>query len=385
MEQVIKIFVQIIKSELNGQSLDQEVIRQMTSDMIENLYHLSKMHDLTHIVAVALQKYGLLGDDEISEKFFHSIFAAVKRYENIRHEQEQIYDLFEQEQIMYVPLKGSVIRKYYLEPWYRTSCDIDILIRPEDLDRACELLVSRLHYSEEARHYKDVSLYSPSNVHLELHFMILEHNDTMDKVLGRVWEYVRPVSEGGFQYEMTPEYFLFHIFVHMAYHFTGGGCGVRAFADVWLLSKHMEFNENVLNHFCQECDICRFVEMARRLVSVWFEDAKHDELTLEMEYYVMRGGAYGTDETFMVAQKTKTKGTFRFILERLFMPYVDLCILYPRLKRIPILYPFYTVVRWCTVLKGDVFTRVTGEVKLNGEIEQRKVEELKSLFGKLGL
>ena len=100
MEQIIRIFTQIIKAELSGGSLDEDVIQQMTPDMIENLYHLSKMHDLTHIVAVALQKYGLLGEDEISEMFFHSIFAAVKRYENIRYEQEQICDLFEQEQII---------------------------------------------------------------------------------------------------------------------------------------------------------------------------------------------------------------------------------------------------------------------------------------------
>ena len=31
-------------------------------------------------------------------------------------------------QIPFLPLKGSVIRQYYPEPWMRTSCDIDILV-----------------------------------------------------------------------------------------------------------------------------------------------------------------------------------------------------------------------------------------------------------------
>lgn len=385
MEQVIKLFTQIIKAEVAGEVLDENLIAQITPEMEGKLYQISSKQDLAHIVAVVLQKHNLLGEDSLSKRYSQALYMAVMRYENIQYELEQICELFETEQIVHIPLKGSVIRKFYAEPWLRTSCDIDILIQPEDLDEACQLLASRLNYREESRDYKDVSLFSPSGVHLELHFMIQEHNETLDKVLKQVWEYVHPMEIGQYRYVMTPEFFLLHIFAHMAYHFSGGGCGVRTFIDVWLLTKHLKYDETILKDLCQACGIWEFAIAVRRLANIWFDDGEYDELSKELERYVFGGGVYGTKETSMIAKKTRTPGRVKFIMQRLFMPYVDLSILYPLLKKVPILYPYYTVVRWCKVFKEDVFKRVTQEAKLNGDIRKEQVAELKTLFVKLGL
>lgn len=385
MEQVIKLFTQLIKAEVTGESLCEDVIKQITPEIKEELYIISKKHDLAHIVAVVLQKHNLLGEDALSKKYSQALYMAVMRYENIQYEFNQICELFEAEQIVHIPLKGSVIRKYYAEPWLRTSCDIDILIRPEDLDRACELLVSRLHYDEKSRDYKDVSLYASSGVHLELHFMILEDVKSLDRVLDKVWEYVHPIEADKYLYVMTPEYFLFYIFAHMSYHFSGGGCGVRAFVDIWLLTKHIDYDETVLQEMCEQSSIWQFVQSVRKVTNIWFEDEVHDELSRDIESYVVIGGIYGTKETSITAKKTKTPGKVKYILQRIFMSYRHLCILYPRLKKVPILYPYYTVVRWCKVFQDDIFVRVANEAKLNGEIEQGQVDELKLLFDKLGL
>ena len=98
---------------------------------------------MTHIVAVALKKHKLLGHDVISKKFAKSMYSALMRYEAMEHEQNRIYALFEKEKIVFVPLKGSVIRKCYDDPWMRTSCDIDVLVHPEDIERAQKCLVFR--------------------------------------------------------------------------------------------------------------------------------------------------------------------------------------------------------------------------------------------------
>ena len=54
-------------------------------------------------------------------------------------EYENLCSAFEKAQIPFLPLKGSVIRKYYPEAWMRTSCDIDILVHDEDVGRAKEI------------------------------------------------------------------------------------------------------------------------------------------------------------------------------------------------------------------------------------------------------
>ena len=44
----------------------------------------------------------------------------------------------EKAQIPFVPLKGSVIRKYYPEAWMRTSSDIDVLVHKEDVEKTTD-------------------------------------------------------------------------------------------------------------------------------------------------------------------------------------------------------------------------------------------------------
>jgi hypothetical protein len=51
----------------------------------------------------------------------------------MKHEFERICLVLEKAKIPHIPLKGSVLRKLYKEPWLRTSCDIDILVQEETL------------------------------------------------------------------------------------------------------------------------------------------------------------------------------------------------------------------------------------------------------------
>ena len=100
---------------------------------------------------------------------------------------ESIIRLFEEAHVPYVLLKGSVIRDLYPEKWLRTCCDVDILIREEDVDRAVALLEQKTDLRVEKRNYHDISMMN-SQIHLELHFSIKENMDNIDGLLSRVWD-----------------------------------------------------------------------------------------------------------------------------------------------------------------------------------------------------
>lgn len=385
MEKVIKIFTQIIRAEVTADTLGDDIVKQITPTVLERLYLISNKHDMAHVIAAFLQKGNLLGEDALSKRYSQALYMAVMRYENIQYELERVCGLFESERIAYMPLKGSVIRKFYSEPWLRTSCDIDILIRMEELDKACELLGTRFGYRKDYCSPKDVSLYAPSGVHLELHFKMQKQLNILGDTLSKVWDYAQLMKEGGYQYKMTTEFFLFYIFAHMSRHFATGGCGMRTFVDVWLLTTQLQYDEEILKELCEEGKIWKFVQTVKKIIRVWFEGEPHDELSRRMESYVVVGGTYGTSETSMTVKKTETPGRAKYLLKRIFMDYGQLCTLYPKLEKVPILYPYYTIARWCTVLNADVFDRVTKEAKLNGDIQKEKVDELRDLFNELGL
>ena len=185
-----------------------EIDKTFISENLEPLYKLSKVHDMAHIVASALSKLGLLGDDEISKKFAKQQLIAVYRCENADYELQQVSSVFEENGIVFVPLKGSIIRQFYPQEWMRTSCDIDILIKPQDLNKAIDALKEKLSYTvEDEKNYHDVSLFSPSGVHLELHFNIQENMDPLDSVLKNVWDYA--VSTNGSRYDFKRNFSCF--------------------------------------------------------------------------------------------------------------------------------------------------------------------------------
>ena len=385
MEQVIKIFIALVSSEICKKPVRPEILRMITPDIMEEVYNMSKSHDLVHVVAVALKKHKLLGRDRISQKYVKHLHSALVRYEALAFEESRIYKVFEKKKIVYVPLKGSVIRKFYAEPWMRTSCDIDILVQEEELERAKDALVSSLGYVVGRYKYHDISMYSPEGMLVELHFRIVENEKNMDKVLKKVWSYSVPKKEGSFRYKMTPEYLLFHAYAHMLYHFAHGGCGVRYVMDIWLLENELVYDEKIFWKLCKESKMDSFVMNVRKLAKVWFEDEKIDELGRRLEAYIITGGVFGNLETKITARKTQTKGHYRYLLQRIFIPYKEFCASYPLLEKLPFLYPYFTVKRWLKIFNKKIAKNAVQEIRLNRTILQDDVDDLKQLFKELKL
>ena len=137
MLSIRKLFLTVIRAFVTDSEIDEAVKSQFTPDVLEAMFEISKVHDVLPIVSDTLYKNGLRPKgEEITQKFQKQQMVALNRYMNIENEQQKLYKLFSSNAITFIPLKGSVIRQYYPQPYMRTSCDIDILVREEDLDRA---------------------------------------------------------------------------------------------------------------------------------------------------------------------------------------------------------------------------------------------------------
>lgn len=379
MENITKLFTELIKAELCGQS-PQLHKEELTPDVMISLYRLSAKHDLTHMVAVTLKKHGLLGDDEISQAYLQQIKKAAFRHETMNYGLQKIRQLFEPEGIVFVPLKGSVLAQYYPEDWMRTKSDLDILVKEEDLKRAKDLLITELGYRELKKNYHDIALVSPENTLLELHFRILEHEDNIDRVLDRVWDDVYPVAEGRYEHRMTDEFLMFHVFAHMYYHFIQGGCGLRFLVDIWLMQQAMTFNRDQLQTLYKVCQLETFVGYVEKLAEVCFGQGEHDEITAMMEEYIMTGGLFGSFESKIKARKTKSKGSKRYLFKRVFMPLHEMQASYPMMEKYPVLYPVYAVKRWLKMFNRETAGAALQELKLNEKMKQDGIDELTALF-----
>ena len=369
-----------------GTPLSDGARREYGEGELAELFNLANHHDLGHLVTYALQKNGMLPEGELSQKMQKSQFLAAYRYTRINYEKNRIYELLKEGEIPFMPLKGSVIRDYYPEPWMRTSCDIDVLVHREDLERAVDILTDKGGYTtDNVINYHDISLYSKGGVHLELHHNIKETMDNIDRGLERVWDYSVLCDEGEYRYAQTNEFLLFHQIAHMSYHFLHGGCGIRPFIDVCLLLKKAQLDEEGIAALMRECELDKFYESVKRLVGVWFLGEEHDEVTLAMEQYVLTGGVYGSTDNRVAAQNVKKGGKFKYLLSRIFIPYELIKYQFPRLGKHKINLPLMNVCRWFRLVFGGKFKKSMRDLEKSMSVDGEQSSEVTALLNNIGL
>ena len=386
MEGFVKILTDLVASEACAKPMEKPLDAALPQSFWELLYKVAKAQDLAHLVGSALSNQNAMPEGEIAKKLEKQMLTAVYRYQRLHYEYMRMCDTLEGAGIPFVPLKGSVIRAYYPESWMRTSCDVDILVHEQDLDRAVEALCTSLDYrAEEERHYHDISLYSPSGIHLELHFNILESMENIDGLLSRVWEFCSPAQDRKYEHRQSNEYLVFHSIAHMSYHFIMGGCGIRPFLDLYLLKHKMGYDEKTVRSYCRECGLERFYDAALEMSEIWFGGQKPTALCKEMESYLLSGGIYGTRENVIAMEQERKGGKGKYLVGRIFMPYSDLRLQYPILKRHKLLYPFCLICRWGRLLFGGRMASSVRELKMTRNIDTDRAKAMSALFREVGL
>jgi hypothetical protein len=378
-----------IASEVCDRSIENiEELRPSSEAELQVLYRFSKRQDLAHLVGNALFRYQMFPEGSAwTEKFKKQIFLAHIRYEQIQLTLEALCQAMEQEEIPFMPLKGAVLRQRYPEPWMRTSCDIDVLVRSEDLERASLLLEERLSCRKEELGSHDLSLFASNGVHIELHYDLVE-NDLIaqsDSVLRTVWEHVTVRSGWRYWYEMSDEMFYFYHIAHMAKHFEIGGCGVRPLIDLWLLEHRMEYSQHDRDELLERGGLLAFANACRSLSDAWFSSEEMDALSKQMQEYILCGGVYGSDENRVAAQQAKQGGKVSYAMSRIFLKYDVLKFHYPVLMKHKWLLPVMEVRRWGKLIFCGGLKRSAKELTVNQTMSKGTSDFTKNLMKQIGL
>ena len=349
-----EIFLALIRNVICGEALSDNVIDACTPEALEGVYELAGKHDLTHLVGQALSKQKLPESDALT-KCKKAAMGAFVRYVQQNHEYTRICKVLEKAGIPFVPLKGSVLRDYFPEPWMRTSCDADILVKEEILDTAVALLTEKLGYRAGKKSDHDISLYAASGTHLELHYDTIQERYEVNgcrEVLAKIWDHAAPKKEGSCHLWLTDEMFYFYHMAHMAKHFAVGGCGVRAFLDIWVMNHKMTFDREKRYKLLEEGGLLQFAKAAESVSQVWFAGADPTQMDIAVSDYILRASLYGDKANRAALGQAKSGGKLKYLLtQRVFMPYAFLKDEYPVLKKHKWLTPYYQVVRWGRMLR----------------------------------
>lgn len=384
-QRTVSVLFALLRSAISETKLTEAERAEYSPELLSDLLKISAKHDVDHLLVWGLQQNGLLSNEERSVE--KRVLKAVYRYERTRYEYESLCAALENAQIPFLPLKGSVIRSYYPKPWMRTSCDIDVLVHEENLQRATDYLTEHLGYRVDSTFTHDVSLFTQSGWHIELHYNLMEDEPikSSSNVLRNVWDYATKREDREYWYELSDAAFYFYHIAHMAKHFENGGCGIRPFIDLYVLNRRISFDAQARSGLLQKGDLVTFARQAKLLAEVWFEGAEHCTITRQMEHYILRGGVYGTIENHIAVQQHKRGGKIKYALSKIWLPYDTIKFYYPILEKHKWLLPFMEMRRWFRLIFCGHWKRVTRELKYSSAVSKHEADETKLFLSSIGL
>ena len=216
-----------------------------------------KAHKIEALVYSAIKKETFNNiDKELLNEWKKGTFQSGVFQLNHIKQVESVLNLFNENNVPVIVLKGLVIRDLYPRPELRTMCDADILVHKEDLDRVRELLIS-IGYTETES--SDVHLnFFRGSTHIEVHWIITKEHyfNEIPKLEEEIWENAVEVNVGNSKaLSMGNEDLAMHLCLHMAAHLIDRGFGIRQVCDL-VLFVEQRGNDTNWEEFLQKVRLC---------------------------------------------------------------------------------------------------------------------------------
>ena len=339
----------------------------------------AREHSLSYITAHALAK--VTGKNN----YLALSLAEAAKVQRQEAAQATFSDALEKAAIDHIALKGAVLRKLYPEPYMRSSCDIDILVREKDLERALEVILPLMPCETTDKRGHDIMLKYGGGLVLELHFSLAEDHDRTRSVLDTVWDNAVLCDGKNHTYEMTVEFFTFHLLSHAAHHFVSGGCGIRPFIDLYLTLLKLSPDMQKVFSLCRECGIETFSKNALHLMRVWFDGYEHTDTTLMMQNYLFPAGSFGNLYTKMAMYKSISGGKAKYVMRQIFPPVKDMTLPYPVLKKAPVLLPVMWIARLLRLLFSERTAKGIKKIRMMNKVTDKSSVAADKILDKLEL
>lgn len=321
----------------------------------EKFFEFCKSHKVENMVYSQLKSLSLVPKETL-KKFSEAnacMCVAEAKQEILS---QKIFSAFDREKVSYILLKGIVIKKLYPVENYRTSNDVDILVKQKDFSKA-EKVLQDLGYNFLGESNRDNDYhkgYSKGVVHIELHSHLTPRDSLQREYFSTAFDRAIPCQNSPYRFAMTDEDLYIYTLYHLYKHFVKGGVGVRYFLDMYLLKDKLSLDMCYVENELHKIGLKAFEKTVTELSQVFFDNSPMDNRLKELARFVYISGAHGATP-FYVMSKFSGEGTsknhsfinkVKFYYDSWFIGRKAMSIRYPILNKHGFLLPF------CYIHKG---------------------------------
>lgn len=256
---------------------------------------------------------------------------------------QQVFSALEKANIPFIPLKGSIIKKLFPHESLRSFTDVDIYIG-DKVEQTGKVMES-LGFSVETTAEYDIGYFKKPSLFFEMHSKLFEDDYSFEGYFDKPFDRAKPVAEGSCHYLLIDEDFFIHVFCHLYKHFTFGGCGLRQFMDVYVLTKKLKLDYGYINRELEKLKLTGFFETVKKVNAVVFQGEQPDDDMLEICDYIFSNGTFGTDKIiavneFAAQNKNILLWKIKYFSNRWGLSFSRMKENYMVLEKVPVLLPF---------------------------------------------
>jgi hypothetical protein len=359
---------QVIRYFLNNDPVTEELDWQ-------KLLKFAEKHSLAQFVYLYMNHLpkGQRPDAEMQRCIVRSHSYIVAKQISQNAAIEDIHSALEENGCFHLFFKGSVTRKRYKDPFWRSMSDIDFLYQ-ESQHKIVKKALLEKEFSGYVEGRKNDTYYCLPHVCVEAHRQLVPSNSSYYSYCAKVWERAHLAEGCKYLYEMGVEDELIFNIIHLAIHFLEGGAGIRFILDVYVYNQ-LEIDFQYVEHELSEIDLLDFYKNISVLAENWFGSGEKNELSEKLADFILENGTFGTSENSSAL--AVSEGRLRYLRRMCFPGYEEMTSIYPWLNGKAILLPFAWVRRGVGVLtqkteklNAQIIKTKQGDRKLGKELHR---------------
>lgn len=292
----------------------------------------SEIYKELHAQSIQILPANIISSIQLSENdrklYSQAVGLNLQQFYSVMEEQATMFALLSEHCIPVVILKGASAAVNYSHPEYRCMGDIDVLVPPEQFEKAYNIL--RKYYEPFSRiddYYRHIGFASESGVEIELHkFFSSSGNEEQDGLFDEMLYKAIPnrvyADINGYEFPMLPPIenglvLIGHINQHL-----GGGLGLRQIID-WMCYVEEYLDEAAWELFAPTVERIGMKQLAVVVTAmcqkyfglssniVWCQAAgENDALCDELMEYILSHGNFGRKRGI---SNTKTVSIIRIL------------------------------------------------------------------------
>lgn len=316
------------------------------------IYHACYRQRITGIVYQAIKDNNIKVPSEYLRLFQVQTLKDVKTDRDQIRFLDNLFNIFEEKEIAFIPLKGSFVKYLYPRTEFRQMADADIYIDIDKYDQIKQLM-GELGFTNSGNNDYHFGWHK-DEIEIEFHKAFIGSNygmtDTFDACAKKALNRTRPGSRS----DLDVNDHLLYSVAHLAKHCILGSINFLNLTDIYFL-KGMNGTDNAyLEKSLAETGLTRFYEVVCKALDEWFSGSTFSEETENLFNRVLAVSKEATERknySASVFQENagRQKITFwhkvKYCLRVVFPPYKKMAGHYNVLYKAPVLLPVFYIWR----------------------------------------